>query len=208
MVEVKVYNIEGKEVATENLSKEVFGIEPNMDLIHQAVVRQLANKRVGTHSTKTRSEVHGGGKKPWKQKGTGRARQGTTRAPQWVGGGIVFGPKPRDYSKKLPKKMRRLAIRSALSLKLQQEEFFLIDQLSFAEYKTKHMNKFISNFKKDNEKVVVVIKDFDENIHRIARNIPKVNLISHQRVNVYDLMWADKVLFTKDAAHAVEEVLG
>ena len=208
MMELKVFNMEGKEIGKEKVSEFVFGIEPNMALIHQAVVRQLANKRVGTHATKTRSEVRGGGKKPWKQKGTGRARQGTIRAPQWVGGGIVFGPKPRDYSKKMPQKMRQLALRSALSLKAKENELVLVDAITLKEYKTKHMADFIGKFKGEKEKVMIVIGQFDENIHRSARNIPRVNMVSAKRVNVYDLMWADKVVMAKDAAHAIEEVLG
>jgi len=207
-MELKVFNMEGKEIGKEKVSEFVFGIEPNMALIHQAVVRQLANKRVGTHATKTRSEVRGGGKKPWKQKGTGRARQGTIRAPQWVGGGIVFGPKPRDYSKKMPQKMRQLALRSALSLKAKENELVLVDAITLKEYKTKHMADFIGKFKGEKEKVMIVIGQFDENIHRSARNIPRVNMVSANRVNVYDLMWADKVVMAKDAAHAIEEVLG
>ncbi|HDS03033.1 MAG TPA: 50S ribosomal protein L4 [Firmicutes bacterium] len=208
MMELKVYNMEGKEVGKEKVSDFVFGIDPNMALIHQAVVRQLANKRVGTHSTKTRSEVRGGGKKPWKQKGTGRARQGTIRAAQWVGGGIVNGPKPRDYSQKMPQKMRQLALRSALSLKAREKELLLIDEISLKEFKTKLMVDFISKFKDEKEKVMVVIGQFDENLHRSARNIPKVNMVSAGRVSVYDLMWADKIIMAKEAAHAIEEVLG
>jgi len=207
-MELKVYNMEGKEVGKEKVSDFVFGIDPNMALIHQAVVRQLANKRVGTHSTKTRSEVRGGGKKPWKQKGTGRARQGTIRAAQWVGGGIVNGPKPRDYSQKMPQKMRQLALRSALSLKAREKELLLIDEISLKEFKTKLMVDFISKFKDEKEKVMVVIGQFDENLHRSARNIPKVNMVSAGRVSVYDLMWADKIIMAKEAAHAIEEVLG
>ena len=207
-MELKVFNMEGKEIGKEKVSEFVFGIEPNMSLIHQAVVRQLANKRVGTHATKTRSEVRGGGKKPWKQKGTGRARQGTIRAPQWVGGGIVFGPKTRDYSKKMPQKMRQLALRSALSLKAKEEGIVLVDAITLKEFKTRLMADFIGKFKEEKEKVMVVIDQFDENIHRSTRNIPKVNMVSANRVNVYDLMWADKVIMVKEAAHAIEEVLG
>jgi len=207
-MELKVYNMEGKEVGKEKVSDFVFGIDPNMALIHQAVVRQLSNKRVGTHSTKTRSEVRGGGKKPWRQKGTGRARQGTIRAGQWVGGGVVNGPKPRDYSQKMPQKMRQLALRSALSLKAREKELLLIDEISLKEFKTKLMVDFISKFKDEKEKVMVVIGQFDENLHRSARNIPKVNMVSAGRVSVYDLMWADKIIMAKEAAHAIEEVLG
>ncbi|HPE21106.1 MAG TPA: 50S ribosomal protein L4 [Candidatus Mcinerneyibacteriales bacterium] len=208
MMELKVFNMEGQEIGKEKVSEYVFGIEPNMALIHQAVVRQLANKRVGTHATKTRSEVRGGGRKPWKQKGTGRARQGTIRAPQWVGGGIVFGPKPRDYSKKMPQKMRQLALRSALSLKAKDEGLVLVDAITLKEFKTRLMADFIGKFKEEKQKVMVVIGQFDENIHRSTRNIPKVNMVSANRVNVYDLMWADKVIMVKEAAHAIEEVLG
>lgn len=206
-MELKLYNMEAKEIGKEKFSKEVFGIEPNMALVHQAVVKQLANKRVGTHSTKTRSEVNGGGKKPWKQKGTGRARQGTTRAAQWVGGGIVFGPKPRDYSKKMPQKMRQLALRSALSIKVKDDEVFMIDAIETKEIKTKIMADFIAKFKNNGDKIMVVVKDYNDVVFKSTRNISRVNIVSSSRVNVYDLLWADKVLIAKDAAHAIEEVL-
>lgn len=208
MAEVKVFTMDNKESNTIQLSDSVFGVTPNMSLIHQAVVRQLANRRVGTHSTKTRAEVRGGGRKPWKQKGTGRARQGSTRSPQWVGGGIVFGPKPRDYSQKMPQKMRRLALCSALSLKLREESMIVIDSIEFSEYKTRNMAQFIRNFTKENEKTVVVVKDFNNDVHRIARNIYRVNLMSSGYVNVYDLMWADKIIIASDAAKKLEEVFG
>ncbi len=208
MAEVKVFTMDGKEAQPMNLADSVFGLEPNMSLIHQAVVRQLANRRVGTHSTKTRAEVRGGGRKPWKQKGTGRARQGSTRSPQWVGGGIVFGPKPRDYSQKMPQKMRRLALCSALSLKVREGAMVLVDTIAFSELKTRNMAKFLGNFVKENEKTVVVIKDYNDDIHRISRNIQRVNLLSSGYVNVYDLMWADKVIIASDAAKKLEEVFG
>ena len=206
-MELKVYNMKAKEIGTEKVADSVFGIEPNMALVHQAVVRQLANKRVGTHSTKTRSEVRGGGRKPWKQKGTGRARQGTTRASQWVGGGITFGPKPRDYSKKLPKKMRKLALKSALSIKAKENLMFLIDAIEVKEIKTRTMADFISKFIEKGEKVMVVLKSYDEAVFKSTRNIDKVNIVASNRVNVYDLLLADKVLIAKEAAHAIEEVL-
>ncbi len=206
-MELKVYNMEAKEIGKEKVSDAVFGIEPNKALLHQAVVKQLANKRVGTHSTKTRSEVNGGGKKPWKQKGTGRARQGTTRAAQWVGGGVVFGPKPRDYSQKMPQKMRQLALKSALSIKVKDEEMFMIDAIAVKEIKTRPMADFISRFKNDGDKIMVVVKDYDEPVFKSVRNINKVNIVSSSRVNVYDLLWADKVLISKDAIRAIEEVL-
>ncbi len=206
-MELKVYNMKAKEIGTEKVADSVFGIEPNMALVHQAVVRQLANKRVGTHSTKTRSEVKGGGRKPWKQKGTGRARQGTTRASQWVGGGITFGPKPRDYSKKLPKKMRKLALKSALSIKAKENLMFLIDAIEVKEIKTRTMADFISKFIEKGEKVMVVLKSYDEAVFKSTRNIDKVNIVASNRVNVYDLLLADKVLIAKEAAHAIEEVL-
>src|SRR6056297_41348 len=208
MAKVKVYDMKAKESEDIKLKDDIFNIEPNMGVIHQAVVRQLANKRAGTHSTKTRSEVRGGGKKPWRQKGTGRARQGSIRSPQWVGGGRVFGPKPRDYSQKMPQKMRRLALKSAWSLKLKEKELFVVDELKFKKYKTKNMAEFLNNFRKEkDEKIILIIPEYNEKINRITRNIKNTKLITAERVSVYDLLWAHKVVVLKDAVKKVEEVL-
>jgi len=208
MAKVKVYDMKAKESEDIKLKDDIFNIEPNMGVIHQAVVRQLANKRAGTHSTKTRSEVRGGGKKPWRQKGTGRARQGSIRSPQWVGGGRVFGPKPRDYSQKMPQKMRRLALKSAWSLKIKEKELFVVDELKFKKYKTKNMAGFLNNFRKEkDEKIILIIPEYNEKINRITRNIKNTKLITAERVSVYDLLWAHKVVTLKDAVKKVEEVL-
>jgi len=208
MAKVKVYDMKAKESEDIKLKNDIFSIEPNMGVIHQAVVRQLANKRAGTHSTKTRSEVRGGGKKPWRQKGTGRARQGSIRSPQWVGGGRVFGPKPRDYSQKMPQKMRRLALKSAWSLKIKEKELFVVDELKFKKYKTKNMAEFLNNFRKEkDEKIILIIPEYNEKINRITRNIKNTKLITAERVSVYDLLWAHKVITLKDAVKKVEEVL-
>lgn len=208
MAKVKVYDMKAKESEDIKLKDDIFNIEPNMGVIHQAVVRQLANKRAGTHSTKTRSEVRGGGKKPWRQKGTGRARQGSIRSPQWVGGGRVFGPKPRDYSQKMPQKMRRLALKSAWSLKIKEKELFVVDELKFKKYKTKNMAGFLNNFRKEkDEKLILIIPEYNEKINRITRNIKNTKLITAERVSVYDLLWAHKVVTLKDAVKKVEEVL-
>ena len=208
MAKVKVYDMKAKESEDIKLKNDIFSIEPNMGVIHQAVVRQLANKRAGTHSTKTRSEVRGGGKKPWRQKGTGRARQGSIRSPQWVGGGRVFGPKPRDYSQKMPQKMRRLALKSAWSLKIKEKELFVVDELKFKKYKTKNMAEFLNNFRKEkDEKIILIIPEYNEKINRITRNIKNTKLITAERVSVYDLLWAHKVVTLKDAVKKVEEVL-
>jgi len=208
MAKVKVYDMKAKESEDIKLKNDIFSIEPNMGVIHQAVVRQLANKRAGTHSTKTRSEVRGGGKKPWRQKGTGRARQGSIRSPQWVGGGRVFGPKPRDYSQKMPQKMRRLALKSAWSLKIKEKELFVVDELKFKKYKTKNMAGFLNNFRKEkDEKIILIIPEYNEKINRITRNIKNTKLITAERVSVYDLLWAHKVITLKDAVKKVEEVL-
>ncbi|TYB31341.1 MAG: 50S ribosomal protein L4 [Candidatus Mcinerneyibacterium aminivorans] len=208
MAKTKVYDMKANEVENIKLEKNIFDIEPNMGVLHQAVVKQRANKRAGTHSTKTRSEVSGGGRKPWRQKGTGRARQGSIRSPQWVGGGVVFGPKPRDYSQKMPQKMRKLALKSAWSLKNREEELFIVNDIKFDEYKTKHMAEFLNKFRAGkSEKMIFVPKEFDKNLYRITRNIHNVKYLAADQVSVYDLLWAHKVVIMKDAVDILEEVL-
>ncbi|WP_058300195.1 50S ribosomal protein L4 [Gorillibacterium timonense] len=206
MPKVAVYNVSGSEVGEIELSESVFGIEPNVHVLHSAVVMQQASLRAGTHSTKGRSEVRGGGRKPWKQKGTGRARQGSIRAPQWKGGGIVFGPTPRSYSYKLPKKVRRLAIKSALSSKVIDNNIVVLDQLSFAAPKTKEIVSLLKNLKAD-RRALVVTGDFNENVALSARNIPGVKFVSATGINVLDVMLHDKLIITKEAVEKVQEVL-
>ncbi|MBC8080813.1 MAG: 50S ribosomal protein L4 [Gorillibacterium sp.] len=205
MPKVAVYNVSGLEVGEIELSDTVFGIEPNVHVLHSAVVMQQASMRAGTHKTKGRSEVRGGGRKPWKQKGTGRARQGSIRAPQWKGGGVVFGPTPRSYSYKLPKKVRRLAIKSALSSKVIDNEIVVLDQLSFAAPKTKEIIALLKNLKAD-RRALVVTSEFDENVALSARNIPGVKFVSAVGINVLDVMLYDKLIITKDAVEKVQEV--
>lgn len=204
MANVKVYNIEGKEVGTIELNDAVFGVEINDHLVHMAVVQQLANKRQGTQSAKTRAEVRGGGRKPWRQKGTGHARQGSTRSPQWKGGGVVFAPKPRDYSFKMNKKEKALAIKSALTSRVNEAKFFVLDDLSFDEIKTKKMKAVLDNFKV--EKALVVIGDKNENVQLSARNLPKVRTVLTNSINVYDILKYDTMVLTKDAVAKIEEV--
>ena len=204
MASVKVYNIEGKEVGTMELNDAVFGVEVNEHLMHLAVVSQLANKRQGTQSAKTRAEVSGGGRKPWRQKGTGHARQGSTRAPQWTGGGVVFAPKPRDYSVKMNKKEKAAAIKSALSSKVAEEKFIVVDGLAFDEIKTKKMVAVMDNLKLD--KALVVLDQKDENVILSARNIPTVRTALANAINVYDIVKYDALVITKDAVAQIEEV--
>ena len=204
MASVKVYNIEGKEVGTMELNDAVFGVEVNEHLMHLAVVSQLANKRQGTQSAKTRAEVSGGGRKPWRQKGTGHARQGSTRAPQWTGGGVVFAPKPRDYSVKMNKKEKAAAIKSALSSKVAEEKFIVVDGLAFNEIKTKKMAAVLDNLKVN--KALVVLDKKDENVILSARNIPEVRTTMSGSVNVYDVLKYDNVVITKEAVAQIEEV--
>ena len=192
MAQVAVYNIEGKEVDKLELNDSVFGVEINEHLVHMAVVAQLANNRQGTQSAKTRAEVRGGGRKPWRQKGTGHARQGSTRSPQWTGGGVVFAPKPRDYSMKLNKKEKANAMKSALTSRVNEEKFIVLDELKFDEIKTK--------------KFVVVTKDNDQNVVLSARNVPGVKTALTNTINVYDILKYDTVVITKDAVAAIEEV--
>ena len=204
MANVKVYNIEGKEVGTLELNDAVFGVEINDHLVHMAVVQQLANKRQGTQSAKTRAEVSGGGRKPWRQKGTGHARQGSTRAPQWKGGGVVFAPKPRDYSIKMNKKEKALAIKSALTSRVNEAKFFVLDDLSFSEIKTKQMKSVFDNLKV--EKALLVLDKKDQNVELSARNLPKVRTVQSNSINVYDILKYDTMVLTKSAVAQIEEV--
>ncbi len=204
MASVSVYNMEGNEVGTMELSDAVFGVEIKENLVHQAVVLQLANKRQGTQKAKTRSEVSGGGRKPWRQKGTGHARQGSTRAPQWTGGGVVFAPVPRDYSFKMNKKEKRLALKSALTSKVQENKFLVVDELKLGEIKTKEMKKVLDNLKV--EKALVVVDDACENVVLSARNIPGVQTATVNSINVYDLLKYNTVIASKSCVASIEEV--
>ena len=204
MANVAVYNMEGKEVGTLALSDAVFGVEVNEHLVHMAVVQQLANKRQGTQKAKTRSEVSGGGRKPWRQKGTGHARQGSTRSPQWTGGGVVFAPVPRDYSFKLNKKEKRAALKSALTSRVQENKLIVVDELKFDEIKTKNFKQVMDNLKVN--KGLVIINENDKNVVMSAKNMPTVNTTLTSTLNVYDVMKAGTVVLTKDAVKTIEEV--
>ena len=204
MANVAVYNMEGNEVGTMELSDAVFGVEVKENLVHQAVVLHLANKRQGTQKAKTRSEVSGGGRKPWRQKGTGHARQGSIRAPQWTGGGVVFAPVPRDYSFKMNKKEKRLALKSALTSKVQENKFLVLDELKLDAVKTKEMKKVLDNLKVD--KALVVIGNDSENVVLSARNIPGVQTASVNTINVYDILKYNTVIATKSSVASIEEV--
>ncbi|MBE5961163.1 MAG: 50S ribosomal protein L4 [Lachnospiraceae bacterium] len=204
MANVKVYNIEGKEVGSIELNDAVFGVEVNEHLMHMAVVSQLANKRQGTQSAKTRSEVSGGGRKPWRQKGTGHARQGSTRSPQWKGGGVVFAPKPRDYSFKMNKKEKALAIKSALTSRVVADKIKVVDGFNFEEVKTKKMVSVLGNL--NVKKALVVLDQKDNNVILSARNIPSVRTALFNTINVYDIVKYDTLVITKDAVAQIEEV--
>jgi large subunit ribosomal protein L4 len=204
MAKVSVYNMEGKEVDSIDLSDAVFGVEVNEHLVHMAVVQQLANKRQGTQKAKTRSEVSGGGRKPWRQKGTGHARQGSTRSPQWTGGGVVFAPVPRDYSFKLNKKEKRAALKSALTSRVQENKLIVIDELKFDEIKTKNFKAVIDNL--NVAKAYVVLNENDKNVVMSARNLSNVQTALTNTINVYDIMKGGTVILTKDAAKTIEEV--
>ena len=204
MANVSVYNIEGKEVGSIELNDAVFGVEVNEHLVHMAVVNQLANNRQGTQSAKTRSEVSGGGRKPWRQKGTGHARQGSTRAPQWTGGGIVFAPKPRDYSFKMNKKEKNLALKSVLTTKVAENKFIVVDGLSFDEIKTKNMVNVLKNL--EVKKALVVTDDDNKNVTLSSRNIPGVKTAFTNTINVYDILKYDKMVVAKDVISKIEEV--
>ena len=204
MANVAVYNMQGETVGTMELNDAVFGVEVNEHIVHEVVVAQLANKRQGTQSAKTRSEVSGGGKKPWRQKGTGHARQGSTRAPQWTGGGIVFAPKPRDYSIRLNKKERRLAIKSVLTSKVQDSKFFVLDELKLDEIKTKKVKAVLDALKV--QKAVIVLPEMDKNVILAAKNIPGVITAQANLINTYDLLKYDAVVTTKAGVAKIEEV--
>ena len=204
MATVSVLNMEGKEVGTMELSDAIFGAKINEHLVHMAVVQQLANNRQGTQSARTRSEVRGGGRKPWRQKGTGHARQGSIRAPQWTGGGVVFAPKPRDYSFKLNKKEKRAALKSVLTSKVQENKFIVLDELKLDEIKTK---KFVEVMKNLNvEKALVVLNDNDQNVIKSAANIPTVKTALTNTINVFDILKYNTVVVTKAAVEIIEEV--
>ena len=204
MANVAVYNMEGKEVGSLELNDAVFGVEVNEHLVHMAVLQQLANNRQGTQKAKTRSEVRGGGRKPWRQKGTGHARQGSTRAPQWTHGGVVFAPVPRDYEVKMNKKERRAALKSALTSKVQDNKLVVVDSLALAEVKTKEMQKVLTNLKA--EKALVITADNDQNVVLSARNIADVETATPATINTYDVMKHNTVVVTKDAVASIEEV--
>ena len=204
MANVSVYNIEGKEVGKIDLSDAVFGVEVNEHLVHMAVVSQLANNRQGTQKAKTRSEVSGGGRKPWRQKGTGHARQGSTRAPQWTGGGVVFAPVPRDYSFKMNKREKRAALKSALTSRVEENKFIVIDEINFEEAKTKNFANILKNL--DVSKALVVLEDDNKNAELSARNIADVKTAKTNTINVYDILKYNTVITTKAVVAKIEEV--
>ena len=204
MANVSVYNIEGKEVGMIDLSDAVFGVEVNEHLVHMAVVSQLANNRQGTQKAKTRSEVSGGGRKPWRQKGTGHARQGSTRAPQWTGGGVVFAPVPRDYSFKMNKREKRAALKSALTSRVEENKFIVIDEINFEEAKTKNFANILKNL--DVSKALVVLEDDNKNAELSARNIADIKTAKTNTINVYDILKYNTVITTKAVVAKIEEV--
>ena len=204
MANVAIYDMKGKEVGKMDLSDAVFGVEINEHLVHMAVVQQLANNRQGTQKAKTRSEVSGGGRKPWRQKGTGHARQGSTRSPQWTGGGVVFAPVPRDYSFKLNKKEKRAALKSALTSRVEAGKLIVVDELKFDEIKTKKFQAVLDNLKVS--KALVVLAENDEKVVMSARNIPAVKTALTNTINVYDILKGDTLVLTKDAVAKIEEV--
>ena len=204
MATVSVYNMEGQEVGTIELNDSIFAANVNEHLVHMAVVQQLANNRQGTQSAKTRAEVSGGGKKPWRQKGTGHARQGSTRAPQWTGGGVVFAPKPRDYSFKLNKKEKRAALKSVLTSKVNDKKFIVVDELKFDTIKTKNMVAVLKNL--NAEKALVVLNEKDDTVIKSANNIPNVQTALTNTINVYDILKHDTMVVTKAAVATIEEV--
>ena len=204
MASVAVYIIEGIEVEKLELNDSVFGVEINEHLVHKAVVTQLANRRQGTQSAKTRSEVSGGGRKPWRQKGTGHARQGSTRSPQWTGGGVVFAPKPRDYSLKMNKREKQIAMKSVLSSKVQDDKLVVVDEFKMDEIKTRRFIEIMNNLKA--QKALVVTKDKNQNVICSANNVPTVKTATTNEINVYDILKYDTLVLTKDAVAAIEEV--
>ena len=205
MPKIDVYDITGKKVSEVELKEEIFGIKPNEDLVHAAVVNYLANQRQGTQSTKTRAEVRGGGRKPWRQKGTGRARQGSIRAPQWIKGGIALGPKPRSYRYTINKKERRIAIKSVLSSKVLENQLTVVDKIAFDEIKTKNMVTALNNLKVEG-KTLIMLPEKNENVQKSARNIEGVKTTLVNTVNVYDLLKYNKLIITLDAVKKLEEV--
>jgi len=205
MPKIDVYNVEGKKVSNIELNENIFGIKPNEKIVHIALVNYLANQRQGTSNTKTRAEVSGGGRKPWRQKGTGRARQGSIRAPQWFKGGIALGPKPRSYSYKINKKERQLAIKSVLSSKVLENNLVVVDNLEFKEIKTKNMVKALTNLKVEG-KTLVVLPEKNENVQKSARNIEGVKTSLTNTINVYDLLKYNKLILTVDSVKKIEEV--
>ncbi|MCK9268692.1 MAG: 50S ribosomal protein L4 [Alkaliphilus sp.] len=205
MPKVTIYNISGDQVGEIELSDDVFGIEINENAMYEVVKNQLANKRQGTQSTKTRAEVRGGGRKPWRQKGTGRARVGSSRSPLWIGGGVSFAPKPRDYSYRLPKKIRKLAMKSALTSKVNNDEIIVLDGLNISAPRTKEMVNILNNLNAD-KKALIVMDEKNDAVIKSARNIPGVKTTSVNTLNVYDILKYDKFIITKDAVQKVEEV--
>ena len=205
MPSIDVYNVEGKKVSKVDLKEEIFGIEPNEEIVHSVLVNYLANQRQGTQSTKTRSEVRGGGRKPWRQKGTGRARQGSIRAPQWIKGGIALGPKPRSYKYRVNKKEKRLAIKSLLSSKVLENDLIVVDKFNFKEIKTKQMVNAMNNLKVT-DKAFIVLPVSDEKVQKSARNIENVKTGSVNTINVYDLLKYKKLVLTVDSIKKLEEV--
>ena len=204
MAKVAVYNMEGKEVGSMDLNDAVFGVEVNEHLVHMAVLQQLANNRQGTQKAKTRSEVRGGGRKPWRQKGTGHARQGSTRSPQWTGGGVVFAPVPRDYSFKMNKKEKRAALKSALTSRVEENKFIVVDEMKFDEIKTKKFQTVLNNLNVN--KALVVLEEGDKNAEISAKNIPDVKTARVNTINVYDILKYNTVIATKAVVAAIEEV--
>ncbi|MDU1414780.1 MAG: 50S ribosomal protein L4 [Clostridium sp.] len=204
MPTMKVYNTEKKEVGEIQLNESIFGAEVSVEAMHQVVLAQLANKRQGTQSAKTRAEVRGGGIKPWRQKGTGRARQGSIRAPQWIHGGIVFAPKPRDYRVSVPKSMRRAAMKSALTSKVQDNEMIVLESLAFDAPKTKEVVKMLNAF--EAKKTLIVVAESNENVYKSARNIPGVAVVPVNNINVYDILKYENLMITKEAVSKIEEV--
>ncbi|KYZ77702.1 50S ribosomal protein L4 [Anaerosporomusa subterranea] len=207
MAKVAVYNIAGQQTGEIELNDTVFGIEVNEAVVHQALVMQLASQRQGNAATKTRAMVRGGGRKPWKQKGTGRARAGTIRSPLWVGGGTVFGPHPRSYSFRMPRKARRLAIKSALSAKVQSGELVVLEGIQYDQPKTKQVVELLKTFGLEERKALLITREADENVEKSSRNIPGVKALAASGLNVFDLLHHDKLLITRDAVARIEEVL-
>lgn len=207
MGEVSLYDIKGQEVGNVDLNDEVFAVEINEHVVHEAVTAQLAAKRAGTAKTKTRSEVSGGGSKPWRQKGTGRARHGSIRSPLWVGGGTTFGPQPRSYEKDISKKEKKLAVKSALTDKVEEEDLIVVDDFSFEQPKTKQMVTVLENLNLQDEKVLIVLNEKDENVYKSARNIPGVRVTTADRITVYDIVNYNKLVMVESAISPIEEVL-